>query len=85
MTIEDIKVIIRGDETHTLEMKKTTGELKDGMRSACAFLNTTGGWLLFGVAPITLKILGLEVTDSTRRENAREVAKLEPLIDFPVE
>ncbi len=45
MTIEDIKVIIRGDETRTLEMKKTTGELKDGMRSACAFLYTAGGWL----------------------------------------
>ena len=45
MTIEDVKVIIRVDETRTLEMKKTTGELKDGMRSACAFLNTAGGWL----------------------------------------
>lgn len=45
MTIEDVKVIIQGDETRTLEMKKTTGELKEGMRSACAFLNTAGGWL----------------------------------------
>ena len=56
MTIEDVKVIIQGDETRTLEMKKTTGELKDGMRSACAFLNTAGGWLFFGIAPTTLKI-----------------------------
>ena len=61
MTIEDVKVIIQGDETRTLEMKKTTGELKDGMRSACAFLNTAGGWLFFGIAPTTLKILGQEV------------------------
>ena len=45
MTIEDVKVIILDDETRMLEMKKTTGELKDGMRSACAFLNTAGGWL----------------------------------------
>ena len=43
MTIEDVKVIIQGDETRTVEMKKTTGELKDGMRSACAFLNTACG------------------------------------------
>ena len=85
MTIEDVKVIIQGDETRTLEMKKTTGELKDGMRSACAFLNTAGGWLFFGIAPTTLKILGQEVTDNTRKEIAREVAKLEPLIDLPVE
>ncbi len=54
MTIEDVKVIIQGDETRTYEMKKTTGELKDGMRSACAFLNTAGGWLFFGIAPTTL-------------------------------
>ena len=26
MTIEDVKKIIDGDETRTLEMKKTTGE-----------------------------------------------------------
>jgi len=55
------------------------------MRSACAFLNTAGGWLLFGIAPTTLKVLGQEVTDNTRKEIARELAKLEPLIDLPIE
>lgn len=85
MTIEDIQALIHGDETRTLELKKTTGELKDGMRSVCAFLNTAGGWLFFGIAPTTLKILGQEVTDNTRKEIAREIAKLEPLIDLPVE
>ena len=43
MTIDDMKKIIDGDETRTLEMKKTTGELKDGMRSVCAFLNEPQG------------------------------------------
>ena len=42
MTIEEIQALIHNDETRTLELKKTTGELKDGMRSACAFLNTAG-------------------------------------------
>ena len=28
------------------------------MHTACAFLNTEGGWLFFGVAPTSLKILG---------------------------
>ena len=80
MTIEDVRVIIRGDETRTLEMKKTTGELKDGMRSACAFLNTAGGWLVFGVAPTTLQIIGQQVTDNTRREIAHELSKIEPVV-----
>ena len=49
MTIDDIKALIASDESRTLELKKTTGELKDGMHAACAFLNTEGGWLIFGV------------------------------------
>ena len=46
MTIYDIKKLVSADESRTLELKKTTGELKDGMHSACAFLNTEGGWLI---------------------------------------
>lgn len=53
-----------------MELKKTTGELKDGMHSACAFLNTDGGWLIFGIAPTSLKVLGQVVTDKTRQEIA---------------
>ena len=81
MTIEDIKLLIKGDEHRTLELKKTTGELKDGMKSACAFLNTEGGCLIFGIAPVSLKITGQQVTDSTQREIAQELAKIEPAID----
>mgnify|MGYP002615552157 CR=1 FL=1 len=57
MTIDDIKKQIASDESRTLELKKTTGELKDGMHSVCAFLNTEGGWLIFGVAPSSLNII----------------------------
>ena len=66
MTIDDIKALIANDESRTLELKKTTGELKDGMHSACAFLNTDGGWLIFGVAPTGLKIIGQQVTEATK-------------------
>ena len=38
-TIEDVKILIKSDETRTLELKKTTGELYKGMETACAFLN----------------------------------------------
>ena len=56
MTIEDIQKLITADEHRELEMKKSTGELKDGMHSACAFLNTDSGWLIFGITPKSLKI-----------------------------
>jgi len=58
LTIDDLKVLIQTDEHCQLELKKTTGGLKDGMHATCAFLNTEGGWLVFGIAPTSLKILG---------------------------
>ena len=76
--------MIVSDESRILELKKTTGELK-GMHSACAFLNTEGGWLIFGVTPKSLKIVGQEVTDNTQREIALALAGLEPAVDVHVE
>lgn len=35
MTIENIRTLIAADESRTLEQKKSTGELKDGMHAAC--------------------------------------------------
>lgn len=41
MTIDDIKVLIGPYGSRTLELKKTTSKLNDGMHSACAFLNSS--------------------------------------------
>ena len=57
MDFNELKTLISSDESRTLELKKSTGELKDGMHAACAFLNTEGGWLIFGIAPKSLKII----------------------------
>lgn len=51
----ELSKLISSDESRVLELKKTTGELKDAMHTACAFLNTDGGWLIFGVAPASLR------------------------------
>ena len=84
MIIDDIKKLIASDESRTLELKKTTGELKDGMHSACAFLNTEGYWLTFGVTPSSLKIIGQEVTDKTQQEIAQALAGFESGVDVRV-
>lgn len=60
MTINEIKQLIANDESRTLELKKSTSELVKGMQTLCAFLNTDGGWLIFGVSP-KLEILGQNV------------------------
>ena len=85
MTIDNINTLIVADESRTLELKKTTGELKDGMHTACAFLNTEGGWLIFGITPKSLKIIGQKVTDNTQQEIAQALAGLEPMVDVKVE
>lgn len=85
LTIDELKIQIQSDEHRQLELKKTTGELKDGMHTACAFLNTEGGWLFFGIAPTSLKILGQQVTDSTQREIAQALSYMEPQVDVRVE
>ena len=82
LTIHDIETIIRRDESRILEVKKTTGELNAGMQSGCAFLNTDGGWLFFGIHPTTLKILGQDVVDQTRQDIAKEMRKFSPAIDL---
>lgn len=84
MTIDDIKELIAGDESVTLELKKSTGELKDAMHSACAFLNTNGGWLIFGITPKSLKILGQDVTDNTQREISQALSGIEPALSIPI-
>ena len=71
MTIDDIKELIKIDETRCVELKKSTGELKDGMHSLCAMLNSDGGYVIFGIAPKSLKIIGQMVTDNTRQSKWR--------------
>ena len=82
LTITDIETIIRRDESRILEVKKTTAEMSAGMQSGCAFLNTEGGWLFFGIHPTTLKILGQDVVDKTKRDIAKEMRKFSPAIDL---
>lgn len=84
MTIDDIKKLIATDESRVLELKKSTGELVKGMQTLCAFLNSDGGWLFFGITP-KLEILGQNVTDNTKREIAHEITKIEPAIKLPLE
>ncbi len=85
MTYEDLAKLIAHNEHRELELKKSTGELKDGMHTACAFLNTDGGWLIFGVTPTSLKIVGQDVTDNTQREIAQQLSGLEPAVNVNID
>ena len=85
MTFEEVQKLVLEDEGRRLELKKSTGELKDGMHSACALLNSNGGYLLFGITPKSLKVVGQQVTDATKQEIAQAISGLEPAIDVKVD
>ena len=77
MDIEQIKKIIEEHESKTLEFKTSTTQLQAAFKTVCAFLNSNGGTVLIGVKN-NGDIVGQDVTDSTRREIANEIKKLEP-------
>ena len=85
MTIEDIQRLVGTDESRTVELKKTTGELQAAMHSLCAMLNSEGGRVIIGVHPTTMKIIGQKVADKTRQEIANELRKIEPHINIAAE
>ena len=84
MTLDELKKLISKDETKNVELKKSTGELREGMHTACAFLNSDGGVLVFGVTP-SLNIVGQIVSESTRRDIAQALAGIEPAVSPVIE
>ena len=47
--LDIVKQIIAEKENGQVEFKETTGQLERGMETLCAFLNSEGGTVLFGV------------------------------------
>lgn len=72
-----------GRETETLEFKKSTGELKEGIISICSILNKhQKGELYFGIKPDGTPI-GQEITEKTLRDVSQAIYNhIEPQI-FP--
>ena len=77
-SLDDIRNLINsGTETDSIEFKKTTGQLERGMETLCAFLNGTGGTVLFGVTDEG-KIVGQDIAGKTKETIGEAVSRLEP-------
>ncbi len=76
--------LLRKGEGPTLEFKRSTGELKEGMRTLCAFLNGNGGTVLFGVRPDGT-VDGQQVSDQTIRGIAQTCDRFEPPVHLIIE
>jgi ATP-dependent DNA helicase RecG len=86
---ELISLIAMG-ESETLELKKTTGELHEGMKSLCGMANRRGGKVIFGVLPsaqrpIEERLRGQDVSERTLETIANEIRKFEPPISPDIE
>ena len=77
MNIEQLQAIIDQGESHHLEFKKSTTQIKPAFETICAFLNDKGGTLLIGVKD-NGQIVGQDLNDNTKKEIAKEIKKIEP-------
>ena len=77
MDIHQLNTLVKQGESHYLEFKKSTTQLKAAVETLCAFLNSKGGIILIGVKD-NGQILGQQVSDRTKQEIANEIRKIEP-------
>lgn len=78
MNREDLAGLVRPGESERVEFKRSTGDLKGGMQSACAMLNgSLPGHVLFGVGDDG-SIVGQDVSTKTLEDIARELRLIEP-------
>lgn len=77
MNLIALQSLIAQGESETLELKRSTAELKRAGETLCAFLNGDGGRVLIGVSPDG-KLVGQEVADMTLRDVAAMLGRFEP-------
>lgn len=77
MNFSELEKLAAGGESERVEFKRSTGQRTEGMKTVCALLNGSGGFVLFGVSDRG-EIVGQMVVESTLNEIANEVAKIEP-------
>ena len=67
-SLKELRVLLKAGEGSSLKFKRSTGELKEGLQTACAFLNGDGGMVIFGVRP-DQRVLKLESQPEIRPES----------------
>ena len=80
---KELARLLKQGEGRTLGFKRSTGELREGLQTICAFLNGSGGMVLFGVRPDG-RPEGQEVSDQTLRDVAQALDRFEPPVTLVV-
>ncbi len=77
MDLTGIENLVAEGESETLELKKSTAQLRPAAETLCAFLNATGGVVIIGVT-LGKKIVGQQVSDGTQQDIANVIRRFEP-------
>ena len=84
MDLADLQSLAAKGESETVELKKSTAELRRAGETLCGFLNGSGGQVLIGVTPGG-KVVGQQFSDATRRDLAAMLGRFEPPARVEVE
>ncbi|MEW6076467.1 MAG: Fic family protein [Thermodesulfobacteriota bacterium] len=82
--LKQLAALASQGEGETLEFKRSTGELKEAMQTLCAFMNGSGGTVLFGVRPDGT-VAGQDVSDKTLRDISQAMDRFEPPAHVAIE
>ena len=74
-----ISNLITDGESETLELKRTTGERREGATTICAMSNTRGGRVIYGITKEGT-VTGQQVSDHTIEEVSAEIQRVDPPI-----
>ncbi len=82
--MKELARLLKQGEGARLEFKRSTGELKEGLQTICAFLNGSGGMVLFAVRPDG-RPEGQQASDQTLGDIAQALARFEPPVNLAPE
>lgn len=77
MQLEELRKLVAKGESEVLELKKTTGQRVEAVKTVCAMLNNLGGFVIFGIDD-TGEILGQQISVKTLEDITNELRKIEP-------
>jgi ATP-dependent DNA helicase RecG len=78
VNLGQLRELVAPGESERLEFKRSTGSLRDGMKTICALLNSRlGGFVLFGVNDAG-GLVGQDVSTGTMEDIANALSKIEP-------
>ncbi len=77
MRLDELRSLVRGGESDTVEFKRSTGQRTAAAKTVCAMLNGLGGFVLFGVNDKG-ELVGQQVSSKTLEEVELAFARIEP-------